>query len=334
MKSASNPIEDTSVHRLIIIGLLASAFFSSTFILNYMMRLNGGHWYWSGALRPIFITVIVASIICMTSGYGALIQCLNLFRKNIIFWTLTGTIGFGVFYTGLVYAADYARAWIIAATWQTTVLATPIVCILFGYKFPIRGIIFATIIVGGVFLINYSEFKNGLSIDELKFAVLPVIIGAFAYALGNQLLNAAKYGTLNAVPHVQHDLIKKPLVGILLLSLGSFPYWVFLYPIASPPSPSSSQVLNTFLVAFLSGICATGLFFYARNLTSSPYKAAAVDATMAGEVLFTLAFEVIFLDEFVPGLLPSFGIFFIMCGLIGYAIGFNNKFNQARWHEE
>ena len=33
--------------RLVLIGLLSGLFFSSTFVLNRMMSLEGGHWVWS-----------------------------------------------------------------------------------------------------------------------------------------------------------------------------------------------------------------------------------------------------------------------------------------------
>ena len=36
---------------LILIGLLSGLFFSSTFILNRVMSLEGGHWLWSAFLQ-------------------------------------------------------------------------------------------------------------------------------------------------------------------------------------------------------------------------------------------------------------------------------------------
>ena len=37
--------------RLILLGVLSGAFFSSTFILNEVMSVSGGHWLWSASLR-------------------------------------------------------------------------------------------------------------------------------------------------------------------------------------------------------------------------------------------------------------------------------------------
>lgn len=37
--------------RLIIIGVLSAFFFSSTFVLNRAMSLQGGNWVWTASLR-------------------------------------------------------------------------------------------------------------------------------------------------------------------------------------------------------------------------------------------------------------------------------------------
>ena len=49
--------------KLILLGLLAGAFFSSTFILNELMSNAGGHWFWSASLRYIFMWLIITAII-------------------------------------------------------------------------------------------------------------------------------------------------------------------------------------------------------------------------------------------------------------------------------
>jgi hypothetical protein len=46
--------------RLLGAGLLAALFFSSTFILNRAMSLEGGHWVWSAALRYGWMTALSA----------------------------------------------------------------------------------------------------------------------------------------------------------------------------------------------------------------------------------------------------------------------------------
>jgi hypothetical protein len=63
--------------------------------------------------------------------------------------------------------------------------------------------------------------------------------------------------------------------------------------------PSSSQLSYSFLVALFSGVIATLLFFSATNLVhTNPSQLAMVEATQAGELLFTLIGEMIFLCPF------------------------------------
>lgn len=54
--------------RLILITLIASAFFSSTYILNELMSNSGGHWFWSSSLRYLFMLVILTVMIGIQHG--------------------------------------------------------------------------------------------------------------------------------------------------------------------------------------------------------------------------------------------------------------------------
>ena len=70
------------------------------------------------------------------------------------------------------------------------------------------------------------------------------------------------------------------------MTLGSLPLWFVLVLVISPPVPSMGQVVNSSLVALFSGVCATSIFLYARNLASTSNELAGVDATQASEVIF------------------------------------------------
>lgn len=315
-REPANP--EPSTLWLVLVGLLSSVFFSATFIFNYTMHLGGGHWYWSGALRFLFMILLLVAILIPWLGVARFRESLSLFRRHFLFWLLAGTIGFGFFYAGIVFAADYARGWVVAATWQSTILATPLVLICMGFSFPVRGIVFSLLIVLGVVLVNIDGFASGMKSDEVRYGVLPILVSAICYPFGNQLLNASKNGTLSYVPHIRNDLLKSPLVCVLLMSLGSVPFWVVLFFLASPPVPGAGQWISTFFVALLAGIAATGLFLHARNLTASPYKIAAVDATLSGEVFIPLIFEVVVLGESFPEALPLMGLALIVGGLVAY----------------
>ncbi len=309
---------EASTIKLITIGLAGSILFSATFILNYTMHLNGGHWYWSASLRFLFMILLLTGILAIQLGPRKFTEMLMLFRTHILFWTFIGTVGFGVFYVGICYSADYARGWVVAATWQTTVMATPLVLIAMGFAFPKRGLAFSALIVLGVLFVNFDGFKSGISSNEIKYGVLPILVSAIAYPIGNQLLNASKNGTLSYVPHIKSDFLKSPLVCIYYMSLGTIPFWLMLYLFVSPPAPETQQWISTFFVALLAGIGATGLFIYARNLTANPFKIAAVDATLSGEVFIPLLFEVLFLGKDFPSTVSLFGLLLIVGGLIAY----------------
>jgi len=102
----------------------------------------------------------------------------------------------------------------------------------------------------------------------------------------------------------------------LLMSLGSLPLWGMLVLITHPSPPSSSQVMNTALVAFFSGLVATTLFLFARNSASNSSELAGVDATQSSEVVFALLGGMIFLRTPLPGPMPIVGIVLIMVGLL------------------
>ena len=60
------------------------------------------------------------------------------------------------------------------------------------------------------------------------------------------------------------------------------------------------QVLNTSLVALLSGLVATTLFLLARHQAHTSSELAAVDATQSSEVIFALLGEMLFLGTALP----------------------------------
>ena len=109
---------------LIFIGLLSGLFFSSTFILNRLMSLEGGHWVWSASLRYAFMVLFLIVILAVFQGRKTPWIVFKIFLKNWFFWLAAGSIGFGGFYSLICFTADYAPGWVIAATWQLTIIAS------------------------------------------------------------------------------------------------------------------------------------------------------------------------------------------------------------------
>jgi drug/metabolite transporter (DMT)-like permease len=303
--------------RLIALGSLAALFFSSTFVLNRAMSLQGGHWVWTSSLRFGFMLIFLVILLLVTQGWKALAEVKNIFVKYWLFWILVGSIGFGVFYSLITFSSQYAAGWVVATTWQTTILATPIVLILFGRKVPAKGLIFTGIIFVGIVLVNV-ENATVTSLREVLFSALPVLVAAFAYPIGNQLVWEARMGRNPRIPHIQHPILENGFARVLLLTAGSIPFWLILLLLSSPPAPASGQVISTALVALFSGVIATTIFLYARHLCQKPYEIAAVDATQSMEVVFSLVGEIIFLGAALPGPLGLAGVVLTIIGLGAY----------------
>ncbi|HWI41141.1 MAG TPA: multidrug resistance efflux transporter family protein [Verrucomicrobiae bacterium] len=303
--------------RLLLLGMLSAAFFSSTFVLNRGMSVEGGHWFWTGSLRYAYMLVfLVAGLLC-TKGRGHLAEVAGVFRRFWRFWIAAGSVGFGIFYALLAFSASYAPGWIIATTWQVTILATPAVLLVFGKRVPVRGLLLTGLIFSGIVLVNLAHAGTATAVEVL-FGVLPVLGAAFAYPLGNQMVWEATQHGSRLIPRIEHPVMQDPFSRILLLTAGSVPFWLLLFPLVSPPPPSPGQLVSTAIVALLSGVVATAIFFHARHLCVHPYELAAVDATQSMEVVFSLAGEIIFLGGTFPTPLGIAGIAVTIIGLTAY----------------
>ena len=188
--------------KLILLGLLSGAFFSSTFVINELMSAAGGHWFWSASLRYVFMWLILTAIIVMQHGFGRIRELATIFRQHWGFWCITGSIGFGIFYTGICYAADHAAGWVVAATFMFTVVASLLVLLVFGQRFDKKFIAYALLVFFGVVLVNISEGTHAASVlgadavpmkDMLLYGALPALVAAFSYPIGNQLVWQVSY---------------------------------------------------------------------------------------------------------------------------------------------
>jgi drug/metabolite transporter (DMT)-like permease len=316
--------------RRVALGILAALFFSSTFVLNRAMSLAGGHWAWTASLRFGYMLLFLVLIVWVTRGRQALAQVGQVFRAHWFFWIAAGSIGFGVFYALISFSAAYAAGWVVATTWQITILATPVVLLFFGRKVPVKGLLFSGLIFIGILLVNIEHISSGGTLQGVLSSALPVLVAAFAYPFGNQLVWEARLGEHKRLPHIDHPILENAFARVLLLTLGSVPFWVALLIISAPPPPSTGQLLSTALVALFSGVIATSLFLYARHLCQQPYEIAAVDATQSMEVVFSLIGEIVFLNGVLPGITGLAGIALTLLGLAAYiAISSRNAVTDA-----
>ena len=318
--------------KLLGIGILAAFFFSSTFVLNRAMSLSGGFWVWSASLRYIWMIAFL-TIGLLVAGRGRLLlDSLRLLRRHWRFWLAAGSVGFGIFYAGISFAASYAPSWVVATTWQFTVLASPFVLLLYGRRVPWRGVAFTVLIFAGIVLVSLGEAQAAPWQDVVLGAV-PVLIAAVANPLGLQLVweASANRGGANPVgpgprkansriPQIADPALTNPFTRVLLMSLGSLPFWLLLILVTQPPPPTTDQWINTALVAISSGVIATSLFLAARHRARSAYELAAVDATQSAEVIFSVAGEVLILGGALPGPLGWAGIILTIVGLVLYLL--------------
>jgi drug/metabolite transporter (DMT)-like permease len=305
--------------RLIFLGIGAGGFFSTTFILNEFMSVSGGHWLWSASLRYIFMIFLLGIILYIQGGLLRIVNVWKLFLAYLPFWIISGGIGFGAFYALLCFSADFSPGWVVAATWQFTVVASLFIFMLFGRVFPKRVWIFSLMIFFGVCLVNVSD-ANEFELKQILLGALPVLIASFCYPFGNQLLWEAKFGKHKFVPHITSPLLTNTFNKVMLLSLGSLPLWIVLVILIRPSLPSPSQAINTFFVALFSGIFATVIFLYARNSAKNSNELAGVDATQASEVVFALLGGILFLHNKIPSILSFLGLGFIVAGLILFVV--------------
>jgi drug/metabolite transporter (DMT)-like permease len=277
------------------------------------MSMGGGHWVWSASLRYAYMILLLSLWMVVFRGTAVFSRTLGFFFNHLFFWVSAGSIGFGGFYALVCFSADYAAGWIIATTWQFTIIATLVVLMAFGRRFPKRIWLFSAIVFAGVFLVNVSQ-AGRVDPAELIKGALPVLIAAFCYPIGNQLVWEAKVGHPR-LPDISGPELEHPFARVLLMSLGSIPFWCLLVVATAPSPPAAGQLANTALVALFSGVLATSLFLFARNESKSGSQLAAVDATQSSEVIFALAGEILIVGAALPNATGLLGIVVTAAGL-------------------
>lgn len=289
-------------------GILGALFFAFTFIFNRSMNLSGGSWMWSASLRYLFSLPMLA---VLAWRKGELAGVLSAIKKAPLTWLIWSTVGFGLFYGPLSLASIYGESWFVAATWQITILAGLLLTPLFGQKVPGKQLLMTLVILLGIILIQITYFGSGLGSGVVRASLL-ILLAAFAYPLGNRKM----------MVHCKHDQLSttQRVFGMTLIST---PFWLLLSVFAGADAglPSGGQILQSLIVAVFSGVVATLLFFEATNLVKHNHKQlAVVEATQAGEVLFTLLGGCLFLGDRLPSLLGFLGIAIVTIGIIGNSL--------------
>ena len=322
--------------KMIVWGLIASAFFSLSFVLYQLMSVQGGHWFWSASLRCLFMWLLLTVIIVIKNRgqLTQLIQLWHLFWQNWRFWMFAGSIALGT-YGLLAFAADYAEGWVIAATYLFTVVASLIVLKFFGQHFSKKTIYYSVVVFVGVVLANVGEglrhqtVSSNYTLQSLLVGAMVAFIASFFFPVGNQLvwqasqpkqtnltteLNIRKT-LLQKLPYIHSPLLDNALHKVWLMAMGSLPMWAALTLILHPPAPSPSQITLSFLVALTAGVLGTSVFLFARAQATRPQQLAAIDATQGSEIIFALLGGMLLLGTPLPSLLSFVGIALVIIGL-------------------
>ncbi|MEC1523283.1 multidrug resistance efflux transporter family protein [Neobacillus niacini] len=309
----------------IVLGICAAFFFAFTFVLNASMELSGGSWIWSASLRYLFMVPFLLCIVIIRKNLRPLLKEI---KERPGKWLLWSFVGFGLFYAPLCFAAAYSPGWLIAGTWQITIISGALLTPLFFEtiatkngpiqirgKIPFRGLVMSLIILLGIVLMQMEHAKQ-LSFENVLLGVVPILIASFAYPLGNRKMMDVSEGRLDAYQRV------------LGMTLASLPFWILLsfYGLFTVGLPSGGQSLQSLLVALSSGVIATVLFFMATDMVrGNMQKLAAVEATQSMEVVFALVGELLFLSIPFPTLLSWIGIFVVILGMILHSYVTNKK---------
>lgn len=293
----------------IILAILSSFFFAITFVVNQLISNNGGDWLWTSSLRYlIMLPLFLIILFLQKQSLKAIMTKIKSQKKEWILWS---QIGFGLFYLPLTLASTFAPGWLIASTWQITIVAgsvmAPYLYKSYNSKFSKYDVLSFGMILFGVFFVELGHFTMNNWFDNIV-ALLLVLVAAFAYPLGNR-----KIMEINSIG------VSLPTTSrILAMLICSLPTWIIAAIIALFRSgfPSNSQIISSAIVALFSGVIATFLFFKATQMAIKNLKLlATIEATQSMEVLFSFFLGMAFLGDRFPSISVLIGLSLILFGM-------------------
>jgi drug/metabolite transporter (DMT)-like permease len=298
----------------VFIALASALFFTATYVLNRAMASAGGHWAWSATLRYLLTLPMLALVLPWRGGFATVWRAL---RAHPGAWLIWSGVGFTLFCVCLTWAAAYAPAWLVAGTFQLTVIAgmllAPFIYDDARARLPRGALALGVLIVIGVLMMQFGHFQGHLD-REAWLALASVTVSAFLYPLGNRkiLLHLERTGeTLNATQRV------------FGMTLASQPFWIVvaIYAGIEAGAPPFSQIALAAGVALSTGTIATILFFHATAMVQDDASAlGAVEAMQAAEILFSTLLGVVLLGEHAPRGIAAAGAFVVAVGIVALGV--------------
>jgi hypothetical protein len=275
------------------------------------MELSGGSWLWSSSLRYFFMIPFLVAIVAYRKGFAPMKKEMKGKPFPFFIWSI---VAFVFFYGPLTFAAAYSPGWLLAGTWQLTIVAGVLLAPFFTLvmnerkiRQKIPGISFGItlIILAGVVLIQIPHAQS-VEARTLLFGIIPILFAAFAYPLGNRKMMELLGGRLDTFQRV------------LAMTLMTVPVWIgiAIYAFITVGPPSMNQLIQSLVVGVSSGVIATTLFFMATDrVRDDQSKLAAVEATQSTQLIFVILGEMAILGIALPGPIALVGIAVIIAGM-------------------
>lgn len=298
----------------VAIALLSALFFTCTYVLNRAAATGGGHWAWTATLRYLITLPILLMVMRWLGGVAPVWRAIRLHPGPWLAWS---AIGFVLFYLCLSYAAASGPSWLVAGTFQLTVIAG-VLCAPFLYKgarakVPLLALAIGAVIVGGVLLMQLGH--AGGALDRAGWIALACVsVSAVAYPLANRAL----------LLHLEHAGIHlNATQRVFGMTLASQPLWwlVAAYAFQQAGAPPMAQVGLAAGVALSAGVIATVLFFHATGMVRrDPTAMAAAEAMQAAEVLFAVLIGALWLGEPWPQGRTLVGALIVIAGIVAISV--------------
>ncbi|MCC8363107.1 multidrug resistance efflux transporter family protein [Lysobacter sp. A6] len=291
------------------IALLSALFFTLTYVLNRAAANEGGHWLWTAALRYLITLPLLLPLMPWQGGIAPVWRAM---RAHPLTWLKCSTIGFVVFYLLLSFAASSGPSWLVAGSFQFTVVAgmlcEPLLYRDARARVPKAALGVGVLIIAGVVLLQFGYAEGTLN-RAAWIALACVLMSAVLYPIGNRLL------LLHLERTGEHLNATQRVFG---MTLASQPAWLVVAALAyaNAGAPSMGQVWLAAGVALGAGIIATILFFQATGMVRDlPAALGAAEAMQAAELLFAIGLGALFLGEAWPRGVALWGGALVIAGI-------------------
>lgn len=297
----------------VAVALLSALFFTMTYVLNRASAVGGGDWMWAASLRYLLTLPLLLPLMRWQGGMAPVWRAIC---AHPAAWLRYSSIGFVGFYVLLTYAASSGPAWLVAGSFQFTVVAG-MLCAPFIYRdhrrrIPPAALAVAAVILIGVLLLQFGHAQGDL--DRAGWVALGcVLVSAVLYPLGNRLLLLHLERTGQPLGATQR---------VFGMTLASQPLWWLLALLAynRVGLPTGDEMILAAGVALSAGVIATILFFQATGMVQGhPVALGAVEAMQAAELLFSMALGGLFLRETWPQGHARWGVALVIIGIVVFA---------------